>query len=139
MSTLTYKQATDDMYTMIKTAWDTTGHEMFYESVRDQREDDNTAWASSVIRHALGFQATLGGPSYRTFERQGVVIVSIYAPVGKGLQDSYALAKVIADAFEGKASPNGVWFKNITIQEIGRDGQFFQVNVLTEFSYTETK
>ncbi len=134
---ITFKQATDEMLTMVKAAWDPTGHEMFYESVREQRETDDTPWASTVIRHASGRQLTFGKPAQ--FERIGTIIVSVYAQVGKGLSDPYALAKILADAFEGQSSPSGVWFRNVRINEIGRDGQFTQVNMLTDFTYTEVK
>lgn len=136
---VTFKQATDEMSTMVKDAWDPTGHEMFWESVREQRETDDTPWASTVIRHAGGRQLTFGPVGTRQFERIGVIIVSVYAQVGKGLSDPYALAKILADAFEGQSSPSGVWFRNVRINEIGRDGQFMQVNMLADFTYTEVK
>ncbi len=134
---LTFKQATDEMLVMVKDAWDPTGHEMFWESVREQRETDDTPWASTMIRHATGRQITIGKPAL--YERIGTIIIMVYAQVGKGLSDPYVLAKILADAFEGKTSPSGVWFRNVRINEIGRDGQFTQVSLLVDFTYTEVK
>lgn len=136
---MTYEEAVDDIQSVLKNAWDATGHKMFFESVRDQRETDNSAWATSTIRHGAGTQDSLGGVGHRSFLRSGVLIVQIFTHVGNGLQESYQLAKVITDAFEGKSSPNGVWFRRVRINEIGKDGMFQQLNVAIEFEYNEVK
>lgn len=136
---LTYKQANDDILSLLKTAWDTTGHVMFWEGVRDQREVDMSPWATVVVRHAAGQQDTLGGVGSRQFLRLGTLIVTINTPSSSGLSEGYNLAKVVADAYEGVASPNGVWFRNVRINELGREGTFFQTNVLVDFEYYETK
>jgi hypothetical protein len=136
---MTFEEAVDDIQAMLTTAWSATGHMIFYESVREQREDDNTAWAASVIRHAGGSQRTIGGLGYRQFARTGVLIVQIFTPIGNGLQESYQLAKVVTDAFEGKSSPLGVWFRKVAIREVGKDGMFQQLNVTVEFEYNEVK
>lgn len=136
---LTFAQANDDILALLKAAWDPTGHEMFYDDIREQRETDQTPWAQVVVRHAAGQQDTLGGVGNRSFLRLGVVIVTINTPSGSGLSIAYALAKVVADAYEGVSSPNGVWFRNVRINELGRDGTFYRTNVLIDFEYSEMK
>lgn len=136
---LTYKQANDDILALLKAAWDTTGHKMFWEGVRDQRETDQLPWATVVVRHATGQQDTLGGIGNRQFVRLGTMVVSIYTPSSSGLSEGYNLAKVVADAYEGVSSPNGVWFRNVRVNELGREGTFFQTNVVVDFEYYETK
>ena len=136
---LTFAQANDDILALLKVAWDPTGHEMFYDDIREQRETDQTPWAQVVVRHAAGQQDTLGGVGNRSFLRLGVVIVTINTPSGSGLSTAYALAKVVADAYENVSSPNGVWFRNVRINELGRDGAFYRTNVLIDFEYSEMK
>lgn len=136
---LTYDQATNEILTLLKTAWDTTGHQMDWENTREQRETDNSPWASVVVRHVSGQQDSLGGLGFRSFIRFGVLIVTIRIPSGSGLSTGNTLAKVVADAYEGVSSPNGVWFRNVRINEQGRDGSNFVINVLADFEYTETK
>lgn len=136
---LTFAQANDDILALLKAAWDPTGHEMFYDDIREQRETDQTPWAQVVVRHAAGQQDTLGGVGNRSFLRLGVVIVTINTPSGSGLSTAYTLAKVVADAYEGVSSPNGVWFRNVRINELGRDGTFYRTNVLIDFEYGEMK
>ena len=139
MSNLTFTQAADDILKLLKAVWDPTGYTLFYEDTRDQRDEDQSPWAVVVVRHAAGQQDSLGGVGNRSFLRLGVVIVTIHTPSGSGLSTAYALAKVVADAYEGVSSQNGVWFRNVRINELGRDGSFFQTNVLIDFEYTEIK
>lgn len=136
---LTYQQAVNDMSTMFKDVWDGTGYQVDWDNVRSQRDPVDQPWASFIIRHADGFQTSLGGVGQRTFARVGIIIVSVFAPIGNGLSTSYTLAKMAADAYEGKHSPNGVWFRNVIVREIGRDGEFFQANAMIDFDYDEIK
>lgn len=136
---LTHEQAVSDMSAMFKAVWDATGYQVRWENVREQRDVVDRPWASFVIRHATGSQVSLGGVGERTFSRPGTIIISVFAPIGNGLSTSYALAKIAANAYEGKHSPNGVWFRNVSVREIGREGEFFQVNAVIDFDYDEIK
>ena len=136
---LTYLEANDDILTLLKAVWDPTGHAMNYDNVREQRENDQSPWAWVAVRHVAGQQDTLGGQGYRLFLRIGLITVTINTPSSSGLSEGYNLAKVVADAYEGVTSPNGVWFRNVRINELGRDGAFFQTNVLVDFEYYEQK
>lgn len=135
---LTYEQAYDEILTTFKNAWDTTGHKAFYENIEDDRETDDSAFAKIQVTHSGSRQDTLGGIGSRTFRRSGIVTIRIYTQAGKGLQESHQLAKVATDAFEGK-SVSGIWFRNVRAIEIGREGSFYQVNVIAEFEYDEIK
>jgi hypothetical protein len=137
---LTYQQARDEIFEVFKQAWDTTGYEVHYEDVRKQRSKDEEPWAVVTLKHAAGFQSTLSGSvGNKTFTRLGFVTIQIFTPNGKGLQEAYDLAKVVSDAFEGVSTSGGVWFRNVRLNEIGRDGEFFQLNVVVEFRYDEIK
>lgn len=136
---LTYEQAVDEILTIFKTAWDTTTYDVFYQSVKTSRGSSTDPWAVVSISHAGGFQATLSGVTgSKTYRRQGELEVHIFTAVGKGLQEFYNLAKVVTDAYEG-SSTGGVWFRNVRINEIGRDGEFVQNRVVVDFQYDEIK
>jgi len=137
---LTYQEARDEIFALFKTAWDTTGYPAHYQDVRKQRAKDDDPWAVVTLQHSAGFQATLSGAQgARTFARLGFVTVQIFTPNGKGLQEAYDLSKVVSDAFEGASTPGGVWFRNVRLNEVGRDGKFHQINVVAEFRYDEVK
>jgi len=46
------------------------------------------------------------------------------------------LAQVALSAFQGRAIRD-VWFRNVRYTEIGRDGLFYQINVMADFERTE--
>lgn len=137
---LTFSDAVDQIMDIFKAAWDTTGFPTYYEDVRQQRDSNERPWSTTTLRHASGQQMTLGTATGTSrFARDGLLIVQIFTPAGKGLQDAYNLAKVVVDAYEGSTTPGGVWFRNVRLNEVGRDGRFFQMNVLVEFLYDELK
>lgn len=128
------------MLTLFKTAWDTTTYQAHYESVRLQRDTTQDPWAEVFVRHTAGYQATLSSTlGSRIFRREGVIQVRIFIAQGSGLSDAYTLAKVVADAYEGARTSGGAWFRNVRVNEVGRDGEFLQVDVTVDFQYDETK
>ena len=135
----TKQEAIDDMSALFKAVWDPTGNVLIWEDVKGSRPGDDTPWARLVIRHASSGQTSLGGLGSRSFTREGTLIISIFTPTGNGLSDSSVLAKIAEDAYEGVHSPNGVWFRDVNTQELGRDGQMFMTNTLATFEYTEIK
>lgn len=133
---MTPEQAVDEMLTLFKNAWDPTGRKAFYEGVEADRQADNASFASVTVRHTGGRNASVGDAFFR---RDGILFIQIYVPTGKGLQESYQLAKVVLDAYEGKRTPGGAWFRNSKMNEAGRDGRFAAMNVIVEFTYYEEK
>lgn len=139
--TATYEQAIDDIFTMFKTAWDTTGYIVIYENTTpSEKPSIGTPYAKVFIRHTGGFQATLtGGIGTARYARLGVMTVQIFTPLGEGLSEGASLAKVLADAYEGAASPRAVWFRNVRLMEVGPTAEWFQHNFLVDFEYDEVK
>jgi hypothetical protein len=137
---LTYEEAYDEMAEMIKAAWDVTGYQAFYETVRDEQDTSTEPFIYYSCKIAGAFQAAMGAATgQRMFRRTGQIIIQLFCRSGKGLSESLQLAKVIADAYEGKSSPGGVWFKNVVPKDQGRDGMFQQTNVVIDFEYDEIK
>lgn len=132
---LTFTAARDEILTLFYTAW--VAHpdalQLFFWDVRHD-SPESTPFARIILRHAEGNN---DGITNKRFERSGVAIVQIFTLFGEGLSKSDILSKVAADAFQGKATPGGVWFRNVRLNEIGQDGEFFQVNILADFSYCE--
>lgn len=138
--TATFAQANDDILTLFKTAWDTTGHLALYENIEGAKPKAQSPWARLTVRHGPSAQASLaGGTGARRWERQGIITVQIFIPNGQGLSEGYSLGKIVADAFEGKASPLQVWFRNVRVNEIGPSGEWYQFNAIIEFTYDEIK
>lgn len=138
---LTFAQARDEMIAQVNTPWKLANPTL--PLLFDDRKGDKPtrgAWARVSIRHNRGEQETLAGPiGNRMFFRDGLITVEVYTPQGDGLSKADELAKICADAFEGKSTPNGVWFRRVRIREIGPDQAWYQVNVIAEFTYSEVK
>lgn len=94
-------------------------------------------WIRATVRHAVGNQATLadhGGK--RRFKKAGLLMIQCFAPIGDGEYAARALADVFVVKFETvRNSP--IWYRNIRMQEIGKEGSTVQVNVMAEFQYDD--
>lgn len=132
---MTPKEAVDDINGILRDL----GLNVHWEGVQRDRDQDDSAFVRFIIRHVGSEQKTMGPVGSRKFERTGFAVAQIFNPIGKGLSDSYISATNVNDAYEGKTSPNGVWFRNVRINEIGKEGDFFQTNVVIEFTYDEIK
>lgn len=139
--TATYAQAVDDILGLFKVAWDTTGYTAIYTNVAgDTPDDEEDPWARVTIQHTDGGQGSLtGGLGTTRWTRFGILTVQLFVPSGEGLSEAHTLGKLVTDAFEGVSTTNGVWFRNVRINEIGPDGEWYQVNVLVDFTYDEVK
>lgn len=108
-------------------------------------------WARVTVQHAGGGQHSLGETGARRFERTGIASVQVFTPLGKGVTLGHRLTKIALDAFEGKSTPGGVWFRDCRVREVGRtellDGHkalkvldpWDQTNVVCPFTYDEVK
>jgi hypothetical protein len=138
--TVTYSQARDEILALVRTAWLTTTFPMLWQDKPERIPSTRTPWARTTLLHTVGEQASLGNADgVSRYERQGIVTIQIFTPLGEGLSRAYNLCKVVTDAFEGKATAGGVWFKNTTLSEIGSTADWFQINVTTQFTYNEIK
>lgn len=142
--TATLLQARDEILGALKTAWDadpgSTGLPVLYS---DTEEDvpATGAWARVTVQHNEGFQATLSNAvGARRFRRLGTVTVQVFTPHNEGGTLSDTLATVAKNAFEGvTTSPGRVIFRNVRVNEVGQDKEWFQVNVLADFEYDEIR
>jgi len=141
---MTRTEAIDQILGIFKTAWDTTPYatRVFYDNVSNAEipPTGRLPWARVSVRHIEGNQATLAGViGERRFRRSGFVNISIFQPAGGGLPGSLDLPTIVRDAYEGVSTPNGAWFRNVRINEVGVDGEWFVTNVIADFSYDEIR
>lgn len=137
---LTLTQARDEMMAVFHAAWDTTGHDVFYTDQGGPGPSDRDPWARVLVQHNIGFEASLrGAEQTRKYRREGLITVQLFTPAGDSLSSADTLGKLILDAFEGKKTPGGAWFRNARYNEVGPDGDFYQCNVLVDFEYDEIK
>jgi hypothetical protein len=139
MTSLTHKQAVDSMLTLFKAAWDTTGYISIYPNVAGDKPLIAEPWARVNITHEDEAAGSLSGATgTQRWTRSGFLSVQVFTPTGEGLSNGHALTKIVQDAFEGQ-TVDGIWFRNVRVNEIGPDGDYYQINVLIDFTYDEIK
>lgn len=135
---MTPQEAVDAIGTVFKDAWDTTGGVAVYDDLPGSVPSTDKLWARLTVRHAAGGQASLAGDSgQRRWGAEGTVFIQVFAPMGDGAQAARNAAHVVMNAFRDAKLP--VWFRNTQMREVGASGAFFQINVLTTFSYDEVR
>lgn len=146
MSNLTYAEARDEIHALFKVAWDagveTAGQAVLYtdsKTVVPKTVDGDSnpdLWARITVQHSSGSNAAIGNG---LFDRFGVVTVQVFTALGTGLSIGDNVYKIVGDAYEGKTTPGGVWFRNVSVNEIGPEGEWYQTNITADFEYNERK
>ena len=138
--TATLVEARDAIYELLKAAWDATGYIMLWDDLSGEPPETTSPWARSKISFNTGGQASLSNDQGKArFNRAGFLTIQVFTPAGEGLDDNLILAQLILDAYEGVSTSNGVWFRNARYNPVGNSGDFFQGNVLVDFTYDEVK
>jgi len=141
------EQARDEMHAQFLTPWKAQSAAVagyvpdvvWDEEGKPGPKAHNKAWARCIVRHGGGSQRTLGGRGSRRFSREGFVFVQVFVPRGEGVTLADRLGKIASTAFEGNATPGGIWFRNVRAIEVGSDAQWYQMNVVAEFTYDDIK
>lgn len=96
-------------------------------------------WMRVTVEHDSGNQASLAGADgARRWRRTGTVIVQNFAQLNKGSSDrAEEMACAVRDAYQGRATESGVWFRNCGIREVGPDKFWYQTNAFATFEYDE--
>ena len=142
---LTMQQARDEVGAKVKAAVDAVvGLVAIWDDTKASPPSGDDAdpqpWVRVLIRHVDGFQSSLVGEAgNRRFTRLGLLTMQLFTPFGGGLAENDSIASALRAAVEGVSTPNGVWFRNARVAEVGQDGPWFQTNVLAEFEYDELR
>lgn len=134
-------QAREEIYDLFLTAWksdpETQAIPVFFDAVKDEQPTD-TGWCRINIRHIDGDQSALTNcESVTRYTRNGIVTVQIFAETGHGLAQGDKWVAVAEAAFRGKRTPSNVWFKRVSVREVGPSENWFQTNVTAIFTYDE--
>ena len=88
----------------------------------DQQDDPPPSagpWARVAIRHDDAEQVSFGAQGARRYTRYGRIIAEINCPLRMGVQLAESMAIIARDAYEGRDSPNGAWFRRVHVKTIG--------------------
>lgn len=98
-------------------------------------------WVRVEMVHDTGAQGSLAGADGpRRWNRTGVIFAQCFGRLTAGSKDrAEELACAVRDAYQGRATESGVWFRNCGIREVGSDKFWYQTNAFIPFEYDEVK
>ena len=131
----TLTEARDAVLAVARTAWLAAAPTapLYYDNLDTQSPATPTTFARATIRWAGGSRAALGPNG--TWRRDGFLIIQIFVPHGSGTDALMTLAEAMTAAFENPGATGNVWFRDAGPQDIGSDGVYDQVNVVTQFQF----
>ena len=136
----TQMQAVDALLGLAKTTWEanTPASTPFYYDNQDAtRPSTPSLFGRAVLRHNFGERASLGsaGSGSKVNRRYGDLYIQIFVPQGDGQYTARTLADAMALAFEDADNSIGLRLQDTSINELGADGTYWQINVVTSFTY----
>ncbi|HNQ99661.1 MAG TPA: phage tail terminator-like protein [Trueperaceae bacterium] len=148
--TATPEQAENEILDAFKARWDADGPDAAGLLTAPRVEYDNVVklappasgsecWVRATVQHNGEGGHTLGEPGTRLWTSTGIVMIQVFVPQDEGKVRALRLCKVARDAFQGAATPSGVWFRNVRIVHVGRSDPWYQMNVVAEFQYDERR
>lgn len=135
-------QADKEMAELFRVAWVVgKGWDCEWPNQKEQDHSASDTWARWNLDYVGGNQTTLAGAGKRKFAKQGLIYINVYTPLGKGLASARGPSEVAIAAYEGKRTPNDVWFRNVRIESEGhghgggREKSWWTTLVVAEFTY----
>jgi hypothetical protein len=97
---------------------------------------DNTEFVRYSQQSGSMDQSSMGAPAGGTWSRVGQVIVQVFTPKDLGDKRALELADVVMAIFQGE-NDTGVWFRDVSVVDIGATGSLYQVNVVVTYESLE--
>ena len=144
-----YEQALADIFGLFNIAWTakTTAIVGYIPNVawpgieQPTTPDRSKFWARVSQKTSFETQSTLrNGDNGQRYTNQGTLYVQIFCPVSEvgSISKGRRLATLARDAFRGKHSLNGVWFRNAKIVEMPTEQDWFAFTAQVDYIYDET-
>ena len=137
----TQNEVVDALLTLVTDAWNAnTSAPMYYDNKDAERPATPSTFGRAIVRHTFGERITLGsaGSNSTVNRRFGDLYVQIFVPQGTGQADARTLADEISFVIEDAPASLGVRLTTTQINELGADGTYWQVNIVTSFTYDRT-
>jgi hypothetical protein len=151
MTLPTYPSAIDQINEQFMTAWQAGAIDIvgYVPEIRwDGNEkatppDGQKFWVLHSVQNVKEMQASLsdntGLPGQKRYTSLGLVIIQFFMPknVANAKSLGRTLAMIAKNAYRGKNTANGIWFKNVRINDLPTFEDWYRLNVIAEYSYDE--
>lgn len=113
-----------------KTAWPNA-------VITDAAYDKQKVRVRAFYRSNVEVQANFAPAGSRRFTTTGLFYFEINAPANSDQSNKLLgdFAEVVAAAFRGVAEPNGVWYRDVTIQDQAPSAEWFRTRVGGKYSF----
>jgi len=132
-------EVVDALLGFVKTTWEANAGTapLYYDNMDAERPDVPSLFGRAIVRHNFGERASLGsaGSNSKVNRRYGDLYVQIFIPQGDGQYQARTLADAVSFALEDADASIGVRLRDTQINELGADGTYWQINVVTSYSY----
>lgn len=135
-------QADKEMAELFRQAWVVTaGYKCEWANSKESEHDTDEIWARWNIDYVSGAQETFAQVGRRKFSKHGLIYINVYSPLGAGLASARDASEVAIKAYEGRRTPNDVWFRNVRIESeghghgSGKNKSWWTTLIVAEFSY----
>lgn len=131
-------QAVDAMLAVFKDAWDALGYPATYSDVPAATPTGSAVWARALVQHATARTKSLTGAlGTQRYVNKGTVWVQVFAPPGDGSVAGRDASQAVVDAY--RDARISVLFRNVRMNELGKDGGFERFDVKADFEYDEVR
>lgn len=139
----TRTEARDQVMEVVRTAAIAAGiaaSDVIYDA-KERRVPESSAvrpWCRVSLKHQDGSKRSLTGNHGRSrFVRNALLTVQLFVKSGDGLAASDAAVPYFTSRMEGQSTPGGVEFLDVTANEIGEDGPWYNTNIFARIEYDE--
>lgn len=132
----TYSELRDAIGGFVLPVWNTatSSAPLLFDNMDNPRAE-GTTWGRLTIRQTSATRASLGNNC--RFRRFGTIYVQIFVSKNTGLETADAIGEALVEAFENAGQIGNVWFRDVSLREVGPDADaaFYQTNVEASFTF----
>jgi hypothetical protein len=94
---------------------------------------------NTMVENQTTLCSTVGTEGQNRYTASGIVVIQLFCPrsIAGSYQTGGLLAQVARNAFRGKESPNGVWFRNATVKDVSPEDAYWRFNMTCNFVYDD--
>lgn len=149
--TATYTEAVDAIFALFNTAWlnNTAAIVGSVPEIRWQGVELPTKvnlsnfWCmvgvDTITERQTTFKTGVESSENKRYTTTGVVVVQLFCPLAlsNAMDKGRQLAVVARNAFRGKETTNGVWFRNSVINELPPEESAYRFNIIAEYTFDD--
>lgn len=142
---ITYSQATDELFGMVKEVFDNSisliGYipDLRWPGIpRGDKPDNTKYWARPSAQWVVDQQSALANDQgEKIYEAIGLLYVQLFGPLGApdSPDNIRALGELLQVKFRGQSDSSEIWFRNHRILTLPETAKNYRANFVVEFSY----